>query len=65
MITIGQNSTLHSMAKRQKRYQFWGSIEGKAQKLWTPWFDYNGPEEPVQLKGYKGNHLLNEFRTVE
>lgn len=49
------------MKVRQKRYQFraFGGVE------WTPWFNYNGPEDPIQLKGYKGDHLKNEFRTIE
>ena len=45
---------------RQKRFQYWSS-EGI---VWTPWFNYEGPECPVQHKGYKGNDLINEFRTV-
>lgn len=53
------------MKKIQKRYQYWGFKDGKAQKLWTKWFDFNGEEDPIQLKSHKGNHLLNEFRTVE
>ena len=69
MITIGWNNTLHNMAKRQKRFQFWGYVNGKPQKLWTEWFDYyedNGQlhtlqtEERWQLK----NKLLNEFRVI-
>jgi hypothetical protein len=53
------------MEVRQKRFQYWGSVNGKAQKLWTEWFDYNGPEEKIQQKGYGGNHLINEYRTIE
>ena len=53
------------MEVRQKRYQYWGSINGVPQIMWTKWFDYNGPEEPIQHKGFKGNHLLNEYRTIE
>ena len=53
------------MKVRQKRFQYWGSVNGKAQKLWTEWFNYNGPEEKIQQKGYGGNHLLNEYRTIE
>lgn len=44
----------------QKRFQFWGR-EGKE---WTKWFNYNGPQEPIQAKGFKGDHLLNEYRTI-
>lgn len=50
---------------RQKRFQYWGFKDGKAQKLWTEWFDYNGEEYPIQLKGHRGNNLKNEFRTIE
>ena len=53
------------MEVRQKRFQYWGSVNGVPQKLWTEWFDYSGPEEKIQQKGYGGNHLLNEYRTVE
>lgn len=43
---------------RQKRYQF----RAQGEKKWTQWFDYDGPEEPIQLTGYKGDVLLNEYR---
>jgi hypothetical protein len=43
---------------RQKRYQYWS----KDGIVWTDWFDYNGPEYPIQLKGFKGKDLLNEYR---
>lgn len=45
---------------RQKRFQY-RTPEGVA---WTNWFNYDGPEYPIQNKGYKGNHLRNEYRTV-
>lgn len=45
---------------RQKRFQFF-TKEGKQ---WSSWFNYEGPEESIQLKGYKGNHLKNEYRTI-
>ena len=48
-------------AKRQKRYQFWS----RTGKQWTEWFDHEGPEESIQLKGYRGDHLLNEYRDKE
>ena len=54
-----------AMQVRQKRFQYWGSINGVPQKMWSEWFDYDGPEEPIQLNGFKGNHLKNEFRTIE
>ncbi len=50
---------------RQKRFQYWGSLDGIPMKMWTEWFDYNGPEEDIQQKGFNGNHLLNEFRTIK
>ena len=42
----------------QKRYQFWSSTGIQ----WTPWFNYEGPQEPIQLKGFKGNNLKNEYK---
>lgn len=53
------------MKVRQKRFQYWGFKDGKAQKLWTEWFNYSGPEEKIQQNGYSGNHLFNEYRTIE
>ena len=50
---------------RQKRFQYWGSVNGVPQVMWTSWFNFDGPEEKIQLKGFKGNHLLNEYRTIE
>lgn len=49
------------MKKRQKRYQYWGKFGIK----WTEWFNYNGQEEPIQIKGFKGNDLRNEYRTTD
>lgn len=49
---------------RQKRFQFWCSVNGVPQIMWTPWFNFDGPEEPIQLKESKGNHLKNEYRTI-
>ena len=45
---------------RQKRFQYWSSNGIK----WSEWFNYDGPEFPVQNKGFKGSHLKNEFRTI-
>lgn len=46
-----------------KRYQYWGKKDGKVQKLWTQFFPWNSPSrEKVQLKGYKGDDLLNEYK---
>lgn len=52
----------------QQRYQYWGLVDGKPQKCWTKWFDVIFPKKeksPIQYKGFKGNNLLNEFRTIE
>jgi len=53
------------MEVRQKRFQYWGSTNGVPSIRWTAWFDFDGTEESVQLKGFKGNHLINEYRTIE
>ena len=46
-----------------KRYQYWASANGKPYKEWTQWFPYDGDEtSKVQMKGYKGDVLLQEFR---
>lgn len=43
----------------QKRFQYW-TREGK---VWSEWFDWGSDDCPkVQLKGYKGNDLKNEYR---
>lgn len=47
---------------RQKRFQYYSSINGKPQIIWSNWFNFNGTEEHIQLKGFRGNHLLNEYR---
>ena len=46
--------------KRQKRYEYWSTENGKPTKKWTEWFNYDGPEEPYQLD----KKLKNEFRTI-
>lgn len=43
-----------------KRYEYWGSENGKPVKKWTDWFDYDGEQEPWQLKG----RLRNEYREI-
>lgn len=51
---------------KQKRFQYWGFKDGHPQKLWTPWFAWDSDiNEPIQQSGYKGNHLLNEYRDEE
>jgi hypothetical protein len=49
------------MKVNQKRYQYWS----RTGIVWTPWFDCDSDlRDPVQLKGFKGNHLKNEYRTI-
>lgn len=43
--------------KQQKRYQYYSS-KGK---IWSNWYDFDGPQEPWQLRSYK---LKNEYRMV-
>lgn len=46
-----------------KRYQYWASDNGKPYKKFTDWFQYDGDEtSKIQMKGYKGDVLLQEFR---
>lgn len=54
----------------EKRYQYWGTENGKPQVMWTEWYHYSDDdsllpifqkEEKYQLKNSK---LLNEFRIV-
>ena len=52
--------------KCYKRFQYWGRVDGKVQKCWTDWFPWNSDSrEKVQLKGFKGDMLLNEYREEE
>lgn len=45
-----------------KRYQYW-SRDGIH---WTDWFPWDSDSrEKVQLKGFKGDMLLNEYREEE
>ena len=44
-----------------KRYEYWGSENGKAVKKFTDWFEWDGEQYPIQLNGFKGNHLHNEY----
>ena len=47
----------------RKRFQYWGRKDGVVQKLWSEWFEWKSDNrDPIQLKGYKGNHLLNEYQ---
>lgn len=46
-----------------KRYQYWGSENGKPIKKWSDFFFWDSDlRDPIQLKGYKGNHLINEYK---
>ena len=46
-----------------KRYQYWGFKDGKAQMLWTDFFIWDSDSrDQIQLKGFKGNHLKNEYK---
>jgi hypothetical protein len=42
----------------QKRYQYWGSKDGKPQKMWTKWFNVKDGDnkEPLQIKGLKNEY---------
>lgn len=47
----------------EKRYEYWAFENGKAVKKFTEWFFWGSDLlEPIQQKGYKGNHLKNEYR---
>ena len=50
----------------QKRYQYWTFENGKPIVKWTEWFKVpdNITREEIQMKGYKGHNLLNEYRTM-
>lgn len=47
----------------KKRFQFWGrNKDGKVEKMWSEWFKWDSDNrDPIQLKGFKGDHLLNEY----
>ncbi len=45
-----------------KRFQF-RTREGKQ---WTEWFEWKSDNrDPIQLKGFKGDNLLNEYKEAE
>ena len=47
----------------KKRFQFWGRKDGKVEKMWSQWFEWDSDNrDQIQLKGYKGDHLLNEYK---
>lgn len=52
--------TYHSnMKKCYKRFQY--RVKGGVK--WTDWFLWGSENrDPIQLKGYKGDNLLNEYR---
>ena len=44
----------------QKRYQYWGNINGIPQIMWTDWFSWNGNSiNKIQL-----GKLRNEYREI-
>jgi hypothetical protein len=46
-----------------KRYEYWSSENGKPIKKFTSWFEWHSDmRDPIQLKGFKGNHLRNEYK---
>jgi len=46
-----------------KRYEFWASENGKPVKKWTNFFIWDSDSrDQIQLKGFKGNHLKNEYK---
>lgn len=45
----------------EKRYQYWGR---GGEVKWTRWFPCEHNQGDIQYKGFKGNTLLNEYRTV-
>lgn len=47
-----------------KRYEFWGSENGKPIKKLTPWFEYNGEKYEWQLKGKLRNFYKDETRDI-
>jgi hypothetical protein len=50
------------MKVKQKRYQY----RTKSGIEWTQWFDCDSDlDDPIQLKGHKGNDLKNEYRVIE
>lgn len=49
----------------EKRFQYWGFVDGKPQILWSQWFPWNSPNrDKIQLKGFKGNNLINQYREI-
>jgi hypothetical protein len=49
--------------KWYKRYEFWASENGKPVKKWTNFFIWDSDSrDQIQLKGFKGNHLKNEYK---
>ncbi len=50
-----------SMSKCNKRYEYWGTENGKPIKKWTNWFEWNSDYKPkFQLE--KHPQLLNEYK---
>ena len=57
-------TTFHSDVMVKKRFQYWGrNKDGKVEKMWSEWFKWDSDNrDPIQLKGYKGDNLLNEYK---
>lgn len=49
---------------RQKRFQYWGNINGIPTIMWSEWIEWHGEEPAIQKNGFKKNHLKNEYRTI-
>lgn len=48
-----------------KRYEYWSSEDGKPVKKWTSFFKWDSDiRDEIQLKGFKGNHLHNEYKEL-
>lgn len=41
----------------KKRYQYWGSADGKPVVLWTSWFPYEGEKEYKQPNKLKVEYM--------
>lgn len=43
----------------EKRYEYWGMVDGKPVKMFTDWYPWKGELYKFQLKSSK---LYNEYR---
>lgn len=61
MVLLNGNNHMGKITR--KRYQYWGFENEKPQIMWTEWFPWNSiNEEQIQLKGFKGNDLKNDYK---